>query len=92
MPTQDQSLSILLVYPKIILCRICEKCEPDFFAPVRDWKKAFRAEKFSHLPSLPQFRKNRSVSACKKRFQKVIYTLACFHSISLFVFHALQAL
>lgn len=56
-PIQDQSLSILLVCPKIILCRIREKSDPDFFAPVGGWKKAFKAAKFSHLPSLPQLRK-----------------------------------
>lgn len=67
-PVQDQSLSILLVCPKNILCRMCEKSEPEFFALVGDWKKAFRTAKFSHLPSLPQLRKNPRASACKKHF------------------------
>lgn len=67
-PAQDQSLSIMLVCPKIILRRICEISEPDIFAPVGGWKKAFRAAKFSHLPSLAQFRKNSRASACKKYF------------------------
>lgn len=56
-PVQNQSLSILLVCPKIILCRVCEKSELDIFVPVGGWKKVFRAAKFLHLPSLPQFRK-----------------------------------
>lgn len=48
MPAQDQSLSIMLVCPKIILRRICEISEPDIFAPVGVGKKPLEQQS-SHI-------------------------------------------
>lgn len=88
-PVQNQSLSVLLLCPKIILHRICEKSEPDIFAPVGGWKKAFRAEQSSHTcHHFHNSEKNPEHQPVRNILKQCLY-IVYFHSISLFMLYRL---
>lgn len=92
-PVQNQNLSVLHVCPKIILCRICEKSEPDFSLQLEIGKRPLEQESshichhfHSELLITPRFRKQSQSIILQQHFCKVIYTLVLLQSTHLLSF------